>query len=287
MPKKRFPDDDQPATRAGAANNPTEAVGQTQEADVAERLEQVAEGRAPDPAAVDEKLIQSHDLPTSSQPAHGAGTQHAWSAGATDDGDEPDDSDEPDAERQPWVVAAGWAGGILGFLVLCAIAAAGLTVVFKDDSPGRAPTEAKTVAAPATSAAVTPSLSTVIITAPQSTVPTTTQTTTPMAATGPVIGSPCSSVEHGKLSAARGTGQEIFCYGDVNGEGQWQATPSDVVGVHIMYSSCDGLPPSHGPRLARSTDGYLITCEPASYADPRGGSWLMWQPYRAIFDPGT
>jgi hypothetical protein len=106
-------------------------------------------------------------------------------------------------------------------------------------------------------------------------------------ADGPAGGSPCSASDHGKLAHDPNTGQEIFCHAEVTGYGTWEAIPSDVNGVYIMYTSCEGLQTGDRLPLARSTDGYLITCEPASYADPRGGSWLMWQRYRAIFDPGT
>lgn len=96
---------------------------------------------------------------------------------------------------------------------------------------------------------------------------TTTQTTTPIAATGPVMGSPCSWHDHAKLTTAQGTGQEIFCHAEESG-GEWEATPSDVTGVHMMYSSCE----VGKPQLARSSDGYLITCKPAGMTDGFDGS---------------
>jgi hypothetical protein len=100
------------------------------------------------------------------------------------------------------------------------------------------------------------------------------------------MGLPCSSNEHGKLAHDSNTDQELFCLADVTGQGSWQVVPSDVAGVHIAGSSCAGQQLGESPPLARSTDGYLITCEPASYTG-YPGSQMIWQRYRAIFQPGT
>ena len=200
----------------------------------------------------------------------------AWSDAVDDAGD-----DEP--ESHPWSVVTGQAAVLIS--VGAAVAAITVMVgwlVLHDDRPAPSPAAEKSTSSAAAPAPVPPS--TVTITA---TTQTSTQTSTRIAASGPIMGSPCNSGDHGKLAAAGGTGQEIFCNADQTGEGTWQATPSDVTGVYIMYTACEGLQTGDKLPLARSTDGYLIACEPASYAGPPGGSGLVWQRYRAIFDPGT
>jgi hypothetical protein len=125
--------------------------------------------------------------------------------------------------------------------------------------------------------------------APPTTPPTilTAEPSTP-AQSGIALGLQCSGSEYGKLAHDPNTGQEIFCHSDPISYGKWEATPSDVEGVYIMGTSCVGQLRAHNSApLARSTDGYLIKCEPASWAGPIGGSAMIWQRYRAMFDPGA
>ena len=101
------------------------------------------------------------------------------------------------------------------------------------------------------------------------------------------MGLPCSASDHGQLARDPHTGLEIFCHADVTGDGTWDALPSDVNGNYVMGTACADLQIGDKRLFARSTNGYLIACEPASYAGPVGGAELIWQRYRAIFGPGT
>jgi serine/threonine protein kinase len=106
------------------------------------------------------------------------------------------------------------------------------------------------------------------------------------AQTGPLMGMPCSGSDYGKIAHDSNTGQEIFCLAERQGEGSWQAVPSDVSGIYMAFSSCASHLGGDTPPLARSTDGYLLACQPASYTG-YPGSQMIWQRYRAIFQPGS
>src|SRR5271166_5401320 len=190
--------------------------------------------------------------------------------------------------RPSWVL-----GAIVGVILVGVLIFAGVQLRTRPTTPPPPAASVTTTLAPLPTSTVQsppPPLSATIqapLPPPTSTTITTTAPSTPLAAAGAAMGLPCSASDHGKLAHDPNTGQEIFCHADVTGDGTWEATPSDVKGVYIMDTSCAGLQTGDKLPLARSTDGYLITCEPASYAGPPGGSWLMWQRYRAIFDPGT
>lgn len=196
---------------------------------------------------------------------------HAWS-------DEDDDADHAEPERHSWSVVTGQAA----VLISVGAAVAAITVMvgwlmLHNDRPASPPpaVERNTPSATAQPPSSPPVGATAATTAPS----------TPTAATGPTMGLPCSGSDYGKL-AHDPTGQEIFCHSDPISYGKWEMTPSDVRGVHMLDTMCG--PADSG--LARSTDGYLIKCELASWAEgipPISGDTLIWQRYRGMFDPGV
>jgi len=132
----------------------------------------------------------------------------AWSDAA-------DDTDDDGAESHPWSAVTGQAA----VLISVGAAVAAITVMvgwlmFVKDRPAPLPVPTPTAekSTPFASAPAPPP--TVTVTA---TTETTTQTSTAIAATGPIMGSPCSWHDHAKLATAQGTGQEIFCHAEESG----------------------------------------------------------------------
>ncbi len=202
---------------------------------------------------------------------------------------EPTRGRKPLWARPPLVLAAVMALLFIGTLIFVGIQ---LSRPRQTPTPPPAASVTPTLAPPPISTAQSPpqpSSATIQAPLPPPTTTTTTTTapSTPLAAAGAAMGLPCSGSDYGKLAHDPNTGEEIFCHSDPISYGKWEATPSDVKGVYILDTSCAGLQTGGRPPLARSTDGYLITCEPASWAGPLGGSALIWQRYRAMFDPGA
>ncbi|OBF90942.1 hypothetical protein A5773_24785 [Mycobacterium sp. 852014-52450_SCH5900713] len=83
-----------------------------------------------------------------------------------------------------------------------------------------------------------------------------------------VSGSSCSDL--GKLARDVNTGKELYCAMFSQDHWMWLETPTNVNGVHITNTSCD-------PRvevMARSPDGYLITCQaPSGAISPYKTTW--------------
>lgn len=172
----------------------------------------------------------------------------------------------------------------LAITTIVAALAAGIIVVgFHIGS--RIPTRGRQVT-PATSETVKVPPSTASATAmsppaapaspPATSAPTTTTTT---AAAGPALGESCSSWS--KLAYDAGAGTEIICDG-ATGAGatpHWTAfDPSQVTGTHTRGTSCGGFAPY---TMSRSTDNYMITCEPdsSSILQPVAGPGSMWTIY--------
>jgi hypothetical protein len=234
--------------------------------------------------AADDETTIVPDFPTRSAP------ELAWST-------EEDETEGP-AGHKPWGAAWRNASIVAGGAALLATGiGVGGWLLHTPPSPSMAPTtQASTPSAPvaqppvSTPSAVAPSPAPAVppsIPVTSEPPPAPTSFPQPASASGVAMGLPCNASEHGKLAHDPATGAEIFCHAEVTGSGQWEATPSAVTGVQIEGSSCAGQQLGDNLPLSRSTDGYLVTCEPASYAGPLGGSTMIWQRYRAIFDPGT
>lgn len=238
---------EEPETEAGAANDATEVVYD----DFSTHLRNLAGSRA------DTQFGE------------------AWS-------DEDDAADDAESESHPWSVVTGHAAALVSAGAAVAVITGMVGLLWlHNDRPAPSPAPEKSTSSAAAPAPPPPS--TVTVTA---TTQTSTHTSTPVAATRPTTGSPCTSHDYAKL-AIDGNGQEIFCHSDPMSPGRWELTPSDVTGVYMIGTACEGVQKGDKIPLARSIDGYLITCEPASWAGPPGGSGLMWQRYRGMFDPGV
>ncbi len=187
----------------------------------------------------------------------------------------PKTTPEPTRGRKPlWARPPLLLAAVAGLMILTALIVVGIQLSRPRQTPTPPPAASVTptlAPTPTSTAQSQPPPPSATIQAPlpppTSTTIATTAPSTPLAAAGAAMGLPCSASDHGKLAHDPNTGQEIFCHADITGYGTWEATPSDVKGVYIMDTSCAGLQTGDKLPLARSTDGYLITCEPASYFD--------------------
>jgi serine/threonine protein kinase len=173
-----------------------------------------------------------------------------------------------------WLHPATVIAGGMGLLLVGALIFVGIQLSRNRQIPPSAtPTSALTLTPQAT-----PPSPPVATTAPPppATPSTTTTITTSSAHAEPtetsVSGGSCSDL--GKLARDSNTGKELYCAMFSQDHWMWLEAPANVTGLHTTNSSCD-------PRLevmARSPDGYLITCQvPAGAISPYKATWQHFQ----------
>jgi len=88
------------------------------------------------------------------------------------------------------------------------------------------------------------------------------------------VGFPCNASNAARLGYDPSTGKEKVCVNQaltptMPPTWEWAEPPPMVTGVHATGTLCD----VRMDNMSRSTDGYLVSCEPVHRGDPYAGYW--------------
>ncbi|TAM69145.1 hypothetical protein [Mycobacterium sp.] len=175
-----------------------------------------------------------------------------------------------------WPGRLRWAG-VMALLCATVAAVVWFSMVFyfqgrSTPKPTTSPTAPPLTSLPVASAPALPPSSSKTTTKPR----TTTGTEPPTSDLPPAGASDfrCSARNAARISYDKNTGKEKVCVNQALTPStpptwEWAEPPPMTTGVHQTGTSCD----VRVDNVSRSTDGYLISCEPIHRGDPYGGYW--------------